>query len=875
MKRIRKVLFWSAGTLLGLIIALLILGYLFEDKIHLYAIRQLGKSLNARIEVDDTHVSFLKNWPAVNVELEGLRINPVDRDYPYDVISVASANFRIDFWSVFTDRYAVSGVSLEQPEMILLADENGELNLADMFRPTRDRSARSDSTDVHFALERVHLYDGRFIYEDLHNAVKIDLDSIQLNLRGDLSAGMSELDTDFGLRIDRWENGGMTWVRNKHLAADLKLDAVFGEGESYKVRTGEVRIASLVLDLRGQVQREGRNYALDLAYATNENSFASFMSLLPGGLLDTGREYDYSGDFRVDGWLRGLAGPQAVPDIGFTYHVANGSFQYTGFDARLSDVGLQGNFLYDADAPEACILRVDDFRARLSEKQLTGQITYQDFARPRLQMALKGDIGLDDVRDFYPRFAEQSQMQGEVSLDLQIEGRIADFKAKRYPQIKAIGNARFTNLRLEDANLAYPIEQLNGDIQLDNRHVQVRFLAGKVGQSDFRIQGTVTDYLPRLFGDEARVRGRVELLSDRLLVDEWLRADPPVTATETAPKDRFAFRLPRGMDLAIRANVGEFHLADFHATQVTGDLHLHDQQLKLHQLTLNSLEGAMQVAGSLKVLTRDRCAVRLDARINDINVHQACRSFRQLAAFALVEDNLFGRFSGDVHLSGELDQYLGLDPATLVSYGTVELRDGQLKDFEPLEGLAGFVKLEELRDVRFSDVRTGFRIEEEYFYVPKLKVQANRYKLEMVGRHGFDNRLDYKVYVELPRKEARRTRNVEVLEYIETDAGDPIKVVIPVRITGTVDHPKYKLEGQYLANNVKTAVKKQGEDIKVGWETEMEDMFGKQDNTQVDDLIVVAEDKADTAKKPLIPGLKLKNPLKKLRLPKIGKKGER
>lgn len=879
MRRIRKILKWSAGTLLGLILTLVILGYIFEDKIHLYAIRELGKSLNARIEVQETNVSFIKSWPAVNVELEGLRINPVGDAGKGDVISVASANFRIDFWSVFTDRFEISGVRLDRPQMNMVIDKDGHSNLADMFQPKRDTSDHEEKENIHFQLERVRFTDGSFRYQDQRSGLNVRLDSIYLKLKGDLSGEKSEVKTDFALRLDQWKDNDMTWVRDKHLQADMLLDAVFSGEESYKIKEGMVQIASLELGLMGDVKRDGRNYLLDLNYRTNQNSFAAFMSLLPGGLLDTGREYDYSGDFSVKGWMRGLAGPSHAPDIGFDYEVENGAFQYVGYDARLSEVRLKGSFLLDQDARETSSFRVNDFHAKLSEKALEGSLTYQDFTNPRLSFALKGDVNLADIRDFHPKFAEKSNLQGDVGIDIFVEGRIADFREKRYQQIKAQGGARFTQLRIEDPALDHPIENLDGQIRLDNRRIQVARLSGKIGSSDFDIKGTVNDYLPRLFGEESLVKGRLELISKRLDLNEWLLAEESAPGNATASGDRFEFRLPKGVDFEIRADIASFQLADFQATSVLTNCHLHDQQLKLHQLSLNSLEGSMSVTGKLAVLSADRCRVQLDAHIQDINVHTGCTSFHQLAAFALVENNLFGRFSGDVNISGELDQYLVLDPASLTSYGTVEMRNGQLKDFEPLEGLAGFVKIEDLRDVHFSDVRTGYRIDEQTFYIPRLKVTANRYNLEVVGRHGFDNSLDYKVYVELPRKEAKRSRNQKVLDFIETDEGDPIRVVIPVRITGTVDHPKYALEGNYVKERMATAVKKQGTDLKEGWKEETDELFGSndlpEDRNEVSDLIEVDEDPADSSKKTLFENIKLKNPLKKIRLPQFGGKKNR
>jgi hypothetical protein len=252
------------------------------------------------------------------------------------------------------------------------------------------------------------------------------------------------------------------------------------------------------------------------------------------------------------------------------------------------------------------------------------------------------------------------------------------------------------------------------------------------------------------------------------------------------------------------------------------------------------------VKGHIKVLDQNHCEVQIDGIVKNVDVNKTFRTFEQLAAFALVKENLYGIFSGTVHIEGKVDQHLELDPRSLVSFGNVNIRECKLINFEPLEGLVGFVKLDQLRHIDFSDITTDYRIGEEHFYIPQMSLKANRYSMVIQGKHGFDNSLDYKVYVELPRKEAKSSRNREVLDMIEENQDDPIKIVIPVHISGTVDHPKYRLEGQYVVAKLDERIKKQGDELKEGWKKEMEETWGRKDTNKVDDLIEVRHDPQDT-----------------------------
>lgn len=870
MRRVRKILFWFGGTLLGLILLLFILGYFFEDKIHLMAIKELGKSLNARIEVEETNVSFLRYWPDVHVELEQVSLNPVASEANEDVIALESAHLRINIWSFFSDRMEISGVRLDRPEIELARGKEGDWNLQDMFQPEKKGENSGESEPMTFELDDVRITDGKFRLEDEREGNFIALDSLYLSLSGDFNAERTDFDTDLAFHLGNWKDKRWTWVRDKHVHADLLIDTRLDEEESYRIREAEVTIAAVQLNVGGEVAREGDDYRINLAYNTSRNDFDAFMSLLPGGLLDTGREYEYDGDFNMHGWIKGLAGLHKSPSVYAEYTVQNGSFHYVDYESHLSDVQMNGSCAYKDDAPEASFFKVDQFSAGLRGKPITGNVSYTNFRDPSLAFELHGDLALEDVREFYPAFADSSQLDGQVAVDLVVDGRIADFKQRRYRSVRARGGLEMKEVRIADRRVLHPVEGLNGSIKVDNHHIQVNSLKGKVGNSDFDVKGMVTEYLPWFFEEEAQVKGRIELASNNLDLNDWFREEEG--DGENGEGDRFAFRLPENVDFEVRARVGSFHFAKFEAESVNGRCRLYDRQLRLDQLSMRTLEGEMTVSGGIKAIRKDLCQVEIDALASDINMNETFQTFDQLAAFALVEENLYGRFTGDVFIAAELNQYLDIDPQSLVSHGNVGLVDGRLVNFEPLEGLAGFVKLEDLRDIHFSDVQTTYRIQDGYFFIPGMSLAANKYKLDVSGKHGFDNSLDYHVAVELPRKEARSSGSPEIRSLVDIEPEEKARIVIPVHVTGTVDKPKYSLDGGFVRNSIDQKVEDEGRELREAFQTEIDEEFGGRDSLEVDDLIEVEEDPSDTTKKAVSLLDKFKKPFSKVKFPRKGSK---
>lgn len=866
-RRVRKILVWFGGVFLGLVLLLFVLGYFFEDKIHLMAIKELGKALNARIEVADTDVSFLSYWPDVQVELEGVTLNPIGSEGNRDVIAVHSAKLRINLWSFFSDRMEISGVRLDRPAVDLRRSPEGDWNLADMFRTQPSGEDGGSEGPLTFQLSDVRILDGRFAYEDQQEGADIALDSLFLKLSGDFNADRTDFDTELAFHLGHWRDRRWSWLRDKHVHADLLVDTQLEGVEAYRIREADVQIAAVQLNVGGDVVREDGDYRINLAYNTSRNDFDAFMSLLPGGLLDTGREYEYDGEFKVHGWVQGLAGKAKSPSVYAEYAVENGSFHYVDYESRLTEVQMSGSCLYKDDAPADSYFKVDQFTADLRGKPIVGKVDYSNFSDPRLGFELNGDLALEDVREFYPAFADSSHLKGQVSVNLLVDGRIADFRANNYRAVRASGSVDMQGVDIRDRRVVHPVEGLTGSIKVDNDHIQVTSLKGKVGHSDFDVKGLVTEYLPWFFEKDATIRGNIELASNNLDLNDWLLDEAGPTGDGEG--DEFRFRLPENVDFEVRARVGQFHFAKFDAEAVTGRCHLHDRFLDLDQLSMRTLEGEMTVSGKVHALSDKRCEVRLDARASSIDINKTFRTFDQLAAFALVKENLYGRFSGDVFIAAELNEYLEIDPASLVSTGNVALANGRLVDFEPLEGLAGFVKLEDLKDIQFSDVQTTYRIQDSQFYIPGMSLSANQYKLDISGRHGFDNSLDYHVAVELPRKAAKRSRSEDVLALVDVEPETKARIVIPVHVTGTVDHPKYSLDGGFVRQSIDQSIAQEGKELRDAFSREIDEEFGGRDSLEVDDLIEVEE---DSTKKAVSLLDKLKKPLGKVRFPRKGSK---
>lgn len=77
----------------------------------------------------------------------------------------------------------------------------------------------------------------------------------------------------------------------------------------------------------------------------------------------------------------------------------------------------------------------------------------------------------------------------------------------------------------------------------------------------------------------------------------------------------------------------------------------------------------------------------------------------------------------------------------------VDINDGELKDFKLLEGFSSFVKVKDLRRIKFLDLKNYLEIRRQTLYLPLMFIQSNAMNLSISGEHNFDNEFDYNLKV--------------------------------------------------------------------------------------------------------------------------------
>jgi hypothetical protein len=272
--------------------------------------------------------------------------------------------------------------------------------------------------------------------------------------------------------------------------------------------------------------------------------------------------------------------------------------------------------------------------------------------------------------------------------------------------------------------------------------------------------------------------------------------------------------IPSDIDLQLQATIEEFNYRKFNAKNVSGFLILKEKKLFAEGLTFESCGGTADISGSVNTTDPDHIITQAYGSFKKINISTLFTQFENFSQHTLEDKHLKGTATANIAYSGSFDRDLKMKMNTLFVNSPIEIQNGELIAFKPLEGLSKFIHVEELQHIRFSTLTNTIEIKDKAVYIPKMVIQSSALNLEIGGVHYFDNRIEYYFNVFLKdliaAKWKKKKKEDEFGEIIEEEGGARIYL----KMVGTMDNYKITVDRKGVKEKFKEDMKKEGQDFK-------------------------------------------------------------
>ncbi|MGS2727580.1 AsmA family protein [Psychroserpens sp. BH13MA-6] len=812
-------------TVLIIFFLLLAIPFAFQGQIKDIVKTYINDNLNAKVEFSDVSLSFIRSFPQAHVTVDDLIITNYK---PFENETFATAKniaFTMSVKELFKtaseDPIVVNSINIDEALLTLKTDKLGNNNY-DITKTKETTNTTADSTGgFAFDIEDYKINNSAFTYLDEGSNIQIYISELNHSGHGTFSETASELDTkttaNMSMTID-----STNYLNQNH----IKLDALLGmnlKDQKYTFLENKGYINQLPLVFKGYVQQLEHGQDIDITFQNPESSFKDFLAVIPETYSKNIEDVETSGDFKVNGIIKGKVSETTIPTLDINITSNNASFKYPDLPKRVSNITINAAVKNTTGNSDDTFVDIQQLDFKIDEDMFRSNATIQNLTKNMLVNAdLDGTINLANFTKAYPIDFDK-ELSGILKGKLNTSFDMNAIETNAYARIKNNGSVSLTNFVFSSEDIVNPIQINKANMTFTPGNVSLNNFDAITGSSDFSANGTIKNLLGFLLSDK-NLQGNFNVNSNNFVLSDFMVED--TSASETSNKTTSAnesLKIPDFLDCTINANAKTVVYDNLTLKDVNGTLIVKDQEANLKNLTSNLFNGVLALTGKVSTRT-DIPTFNLNLGAEGFDISQSFRDLELLQNLAPIAKALQGKLNTMISLQGTLDSEFTPNLSTISGDALAELLTTSISQNEAsiLSKLTGALNFIDFDKINLNDIKTQFQFANGLVKVKPFNLKYEDINIVVSGSHGFDKTMNYEAVFEVPAKYLGSQVN-QLLGKIDDPEVNKITIPVTANISGTYTSPQVqtdltsgvsnltqqliKIEKEKLLNKGKTEIK--------------------------------------------------------------------
>ncbi len=810
MKKIAKIF---GIVILVFILFLFIAPMLFKGKIKDLITEQANNYLNAKLEFADVDLSLIRSFPDFSIRIDGLSLSGTG-DFEKDTL-VAFDYFQTDvnLMSLMGDAVEIKSIILNKPKVLAKVLKDGRVNWDIMKEDTTavEEAVEEDTTASSFklSLNNFQINNATIVYDDAEGNIYAGINDLNFSLSGDMTESRTVLDIKTTINSFTTSYEGITYLKNvkmSYLAAiDADLDKFVFIFKENKFSLNEINMA-----FDGKIEMPADDIGIDLTFSTGKTAFKPVLSLIPAVYMTDFEGVETSGQFKIDGYVKGVYNDNTLPAFAMNLLVENGRFAYPDLPEAVENINVDMHLENKGGSGDDNIVDIRKAHIEMAKNPFDAQMKIVTTADD-VDMAGKitGKIDFGGIKDVVP--LEDMTLKGIMNADLAFAGKLSSLEAEKYDEFKADGKIELAGFSYESSDLPNAFLIPEAIMKFTPNNVRLEKMDMKTGNTDMSFTGTIDNLLAYAFADSILV-GRFNFSSNYFDAGDFLTEEENTSSKEIEVVDTVpftAFAIPGNIDFLLKSDMKHIIYDNLSITNLKGDILLKDSKMIFRKVMMNMLEGSVAMDGYYDSQDTLNPKIAYDMRVNNLDLPATFETFNTVQRLAPIAQKAQGDFTMNMNFSTDLDYYLNPVYKTMNGKGRFQSKNIALKDVKTFNMLAQLTKWDKLANPSLKDVDIKFEIKNGNIKVEPTDIKLGKSKMEFGGTQSLEGNLDYDLNFAIAKADlgagvTQFADNLLAKTGKDIKLGDEIK--LNAVVVGTVDNPKVKLAGS-KDGGVKEAVK--------------------------------------------------------------------
>jgi hypothetical protein len=264
------------------------------------------------------------------------------------------------------------------------------------------------------------------------------------------------------------------------------------------------------------------------------------------------------------------------------------------------------------------------------------------------------------------------------------------------------------------------VEISQAQVKANTKQINIEQFTGKVGQSDFSLQGEVSNYLAYALRNDV-LRGNFSLKSGFMNFTELSNIMKPASKTNTekaaakpvetsASADSLsAFQVPDKLDLSFQSNIKKAVYDKMPINNINGLVKVKEKRMELSNLAMEMLQGKIALNGSYASTSENKPAFDFKLNMENLDIPTAYQSLDMFRRYVPIAAKSQGKISTQFGLSGTMDQKMNIVPTSLNGLGVFNTIGLTIIESPVFDQIRGIIKQEKLKNVKVNDFTAKFQ----------------------------------------------------------------------------------------------------------------------------------------------------------------------
>lgn len=778
------------GTLVGISV-------IFKDKIIAYVISELNKNLITKVDVQRIDFSMWSKFPNAAIELQNVYALPAKPFSQTDTLLYAGKIYLLfDIMDVINGNYNVKKVSVEQATLKLLTDLTGNKS----YDVWKKDSTQKTGTSFKMNFDEVTFSRTRFVYNDYQQSKFYEMLIEQSKLNGNFSDVNYVLHATADLFIFKSKLGKDDYVTNRKAKLNFNLN-VDKQKNVFEFEPSTLQLEGLNLNVQGNISYFEKSTLLNLSFDGKDADIISLLSFIPQGKKAL-QDYEAKGNVSFNAKLNGEVSATQSPVIAVNFSTANSQLKPLQNAVTLSNISFKGFYTNKKSAARPVdYLQVENMKASLDGQPLRAAFQMENSKHPFLNMMLNGQFDLKKLSGFY-KPDTLDIIEGVLSINANFKGQIGNDAT-----YQSFGTAQLQQVKFSLKNSPTSFSNFSSTFTLKDNDLQIDRFTGKISNSDFRVNGIVSNVFDYFFLKNQVLKIDADFLSNKLVLDEIIISGN--AATDTSGGMHFSPNL----NCNLMVSIGELTYKKFVGRRINGSVTLEDGVLNANSLNLQALDGTLTMQGTIDASRGDSVMISFEANLQQISIAKTFDVLNNFGQDEITSKNVKGKVTAKVQFASLWSRQLVLNNNSIYSKCDITIENGELINVAPLLALSRFVKGTDLHDVKFETLHNIIEIKNSNVIIPIMDIKSTALNLTASGTHNFNNIVDYKIQLELSQLLNRKVKdNTTEFGTIEDDGKGHWKLYLSMK--GNLSNPKFSYDKKSVKESIAKDIKVEKENMK-------------------------------------------------------------